>query len=252
MTGSSLIKSNGLFLVEPSAMSQVAALGIMIEVIEFRRPRYMLLLTLGLLLAYSGSGIVMLLLGLPLSALVNRRAQLPTLLVSVLAFGLLVTGIVDLPSFTDRIGEFEDTRASGFVRFVSPFWMAEEHFGVASLPEWLRGKGPSSEDAFIPGTVYIASSATWFRLIYEYGLIGTLIFACFLGSCFRRSRCPKPLMASLMFLYVFNSNNLHCTWLVIIMVVLCTLSGPEPRRRRIDEINQAPSSLVAEPAVGLS
>src|SRR5262249_27987634 len=46
--GSSLIKSNGLFLTEPSTLSQIAALGILIEVLEFRRPRYLFLLTLGL------------------------------------------------------------------------------------------------------------------------------------------------------------------------------------------------------------
>src|SRR5271156_6764649 len=40
--GSSLLKSNGMFLAEPSNLTQVAALGILIEVLEFRRPRYLL------------------------------------------------------------------------------------------------------------------------------------------------------------------------------------------------------------------
>ena len=69
---SSMVKSNGIFLAEPSTMSQIAALGILIEVLEFRRPRYLIVLTLGLLLAYSGPGITMLLISLPLGFLVNR------------------------------------------------------------------------------------------------------------------------------------------------------------------------------------
>jgi hypothetical protein len=193
-SGSSLIKSNGIFLTEPSTMSQIAALGILIEVLEFRRPRYLLPLALGLLLSYSGTGITRLLLCLPLAGLVSRRAQLPALLVSLFTFGLLTTGIIDLSAYLSRLGEFEDTHASGFMRFISPFWMAAEHFDTASLPALLRGNGPGTADGFTPRAFYKPNGSTWFKLLYEYGLISAFIFMCFLGSCFRRSRCPKPLL----------------------------------------------------------
>jgi hypothetical protein len=240
--GSSLIKSNGIFLGEPSTLSQVAALGIIIEVVEFRRARYLALLVLGLLLSYSGSGIIMLLVGLPLASLINRKAQLPLVVVSVFAFGLLATGMIDLSAFTDRMDEFENTQASAFIRFVSPFWMLAEHFDAASLLELLFGKGPSAE--FAPRAFYYANSATWSRLIYEYGLIGTLFFTCFLGSCLRRSRCPTPAIAALLSLYLFNGQNLHSTWLVIVIVVLCTLNLPDLRRGRINETRSRSSSFL--------
>ncbi len=153
--GSSLLKSNGIFLAEPSTLSQITALGILIEVLEFRRPRYLLLLALGLLLAYSGTGIGMLLVSLPLAALVERRAQLPALLISVFALGLLATGIIDLSVFTSRIDEFGEVRASGFLRFIAPFWMAAEHFDTASLPALLGGYGPGTADSFAPRGYYL-------------------------------------------------------------------------------------------------
>jgi hypothetical protein len=250
---SSLIKSNGVFLPEPSTMSQMAAFGILIECLEFRRPRYLVVLTLGLLLAFSGTGITILLLSLPLAVLVNQRAQLPVMLVSLLAFGLFASGIINPSAFTSRLGEFEDTHASGFLRFVSPFWMAVDYFDTASLPELLRGNGPGGI-GFRPSRgggnlIYHASGSSWFNLIYYYGLIGAFVFTCFFGYCFRRSRCPRPLIAALIYLQ-WVIGNVVGTSTLIMMVVLCTLNGPEPRRRRIDETGQYRSSLAARSVAG--
>jgi len=247
--GSSLIKSNGIFLVEPSTMSQIAALGILIEVLEFRRPRYLIVLTLGLLLAYSGTGISILLVSLPVAVLVNRRAQLPAMLISLFAFGLLAAGIIDISAFTSRVGEFDDKGASGFIRFVSPFWMAADYFNTASLPELLHGNGPGGQ-GFVANKFYHASGSSWFNVIYYYGLIGAFLFTCFFASCFRRSRCPKPLLAALIYNYLVTNSNLIGTSSLIMMVVLCTLNGPEPRRGRIGEPSQYPSPFVTGSAAG--
>lgn len=234
-TGSSLIKSNGIFLAEPSTMSQLAALAILIEILVFRRSRYLMILTLGLLLAYSGTGILILFVSLPLAVLVNRRTQLPVLLVSIFAIGLLAIGIIHLSVFTSRVDEFQNTDASGFIRFVSPFWMAADYLHRTSLGELLSGKGPGYGD--LHGVLfYTASSDTWFKLFLEYGLFGAFIFMLFLGSCFRRSRCPTPLMVGLLYNYLFSGNSLLDPTFLIIMVVLCTLHGPESRRGHINEI----------------
>ena len=73
--GSSLLKANGIFLQEPGTFSQVTALGLLIEVLEFRRPRYLVVMTLGFLLAYSGTGLMMLALFLPLASLHHRQGS---------------------------------------------------------------------------------------------------------------------------------------------------------------------------------
>jgi hypothetical protein len=241
-------KSNGIFLAEASTMSQIAALGILIEVLEFRRPRYLMALTLAFLLAYGGTGMTILLLSLPLAVLVNRRAQLPAMLVSLVALGLFATGIIHLSNFTSRLSEFKDPHASGFLRFVSSFWMAADYFHTASLPEFLFGNGPGY--GAIRGAFYATSSNSWFKLFLEYGAIGAFVFTCFLGFCLRKSRCPKPLIVALIYNFLFTSSNLLGTSASIIMVVLCTLSGPEPRRARINEPGQYPSSLVTGSTAG--
>jgi len=203
---------------------------------------------LALLLAYSGTGISILLLSLPLAVLVNRKAQLPVLLISLFALGLLATGIIHLSAFTSRLGEFEETRASGFIRFISPFWMAADYLKTASPAELLFGRGPGY--GYVREAFYEGASNTWFKLFLEYGLVGVFLFTCFLGSCFRRSRCPRPVIAGLMYLYLLTQNNLLTPSVVIIMVVLCTLSGPAPRRARIDDTGRSRSFLVTGSAAG--
>jgi hypothetical protein len=240
--GSSLMRSNGIFLVEPSILSQLTALGILIEILEFRRPRYLLVMALGFLVAYSGTGSVLLLLFLPLAGLRHRKAGLSALLVAMFALGLFATGIIDPSVFLSRVGEFEDTRTSGFTRFVAPFWLAAKEFDTESWQTLLLGSGPGTSKTFY--TWYGSAFVTWIKIFHEYGMIGSFIFVCFLASCLRRSRCPGLVVAAIIFAYVFLQGMMTIT------IALCTLSGPEPRRRHIGGSSQYQPSFVAGPAAG--
>jgi hypothetical protein len=224
---SGLKQANGIFLGEASILSQMAAFAILIEVLEFRRPRYLIVLTIGFLLAYGGTGASILLISLPLAFIHNRRAQMPLLLVSLFAVGLFATGVIHLSAFTSRLGEFQNTGASGFIRFVSPLWQAADYLDTASLTELLFGNGPGY-GSIHRAVFYAVSSDTWFKLFLEYGLVGAFLFACFLGACLRRSRCPMPLIAGIVFNYLFTGNSLLDPSSLIIIAVLCTLNGPEP------------------------
>jgi hypothetical protein len=244
-----VLKSNGIFLAEASDMSQIAALGILIEILEFRRPRYLIMLTLGFLLAYSGTGIMILLFSLPLAFLADRKAQPPAMLVGLFAFGLLAAGVINLSTFTSRIGEFQENGSSGFIRFTSSFLIAAEYFPTASPLQLLLGNGPG-EGAAVLDRVMIGSAACWLNWIYLYGLIGAFLFTCFMASCFQGSRCSKPLIITLIFHYLFTGGAVASTTVQIIMVVLCTMNGPEPRRGRIDEASRYGPALVAGSASG--
>ena len=226
--GSSLLKSNGVFLAEPSNFTQVVALGILIEVLEFRRPRYLLVMVLGFLLAYSGAGMMTLLVLLPLASLREGKVAQSVLLAGIFALGLFATGIIDFSVFHSRSAEFEQVGSSGFGRFIGPYWSVTKFFDTAPLQAILVGYGPGAksqlgDDWFVVG---------WFRQFYEYGLIGSFIFICFLSSCLRRSRCPRLVLAGAVFTYFLIADSLS-TWVSTIVIVLCTLHGPEPRRGRV-------------------
>ena len=241
---SSLIRSNGIFLVEAATMAQMAAIAILVEVLEFGRPRYLILITLALLLAYSGTGISVLIVALPLAVSIHRRAQKATLLIGLFAFGAVATGMIDISVLTSRTSEFEDTNTSGFVRFISPLWMVSDLLGRASTLEIFFGKGPGSP--YGEGAFYMASANTWVKVLFEYGLVGLLVFACFLGSSFRKTRCSTPVIVGVIYLYLFTQNNLLTPSVVVIMVVLCTLSGPELRRARVHDTREYRPSLVTD------
>jgi hypothetical protein len=240
--GSSLLKSNGIFLREPSDLTQITALGILIEVLEFRRPRYLLVMILGSLLAYSGAGMLTLLLFLPLASSYHSRVTLCVLLVGVLALGLFATGIIDSSVFLGRTAEFESPGSSGFSRFVGPFWMAAKFFDTGSLQEWLVGNGPGSKGQL--NDIWYGGASGWLKQLFEYGIIGSFIFICFLASCLRGSRCPRLVLAAVIFTIFFIQDFL-VTWFFTIMIVLCTVHGREPRHGRIDKVSRYGSSLVA-------
>jgi hypothetical protein len=230
------IKATGLFLSEPSALGQLTALGILIESLEFRRPRYLLVMALGFLLAYSGTGLMLLVLFLPLAGLRGKEAALSALFVVILIAGLVATGIIDLSAFTSRAGEFEDPRSSAFNRFVLPFWQAAESFASGNFQALLLGHGPGTIKNTYALAWYSGSGATWFTLLYEYGIIGSFIFYCFLVSCLRGSRCPGIAIAAIIFAYIFLQASL------LTAIPLCTLNGARSWRRDFPGSGASPTS----------
>lgn len=243
--GSSVLKATGLFLAEPSNLSQVAGLGILIEVLEFRRPLYLLVMVLGFLLAYSGAGVMTLLLCLPFASFHHSRAVFSVLLVGVFVVALFATGIIDISVFQSRTAELDTPGASGHFRFVGPFWLAAKFFDTGSLQAVLLGSGPGTITQL--NDLRYSGSAGWLKALYEYGIIGLFVFICFLASCLRRSRCPKPVLAAIIFNY-FQNGDFFTTWICTIMIVLCTLHGPERRHRRIDR--QADTGPTLAPVAG--
>jgi hypothetical protein len=224
--GSSLIKSNALFLPEPSTLSQVTALAILIEILEFRRAKYLSLFAGALLLSYSGTGLMALFAFMPVAAMRYRSVRLPVLIVVVVVALLAATGAINLSVFMGRLGEFQDQQASGFARFVSPIWLAQDFLHTAPLSAVLFGNGPGTTDAFAGSHWFTGFSETWLKLIYEYGLIGLFVFACFFASCFRKSHCPGLVRAAIVFGYVFLGGELLDPSQVTTIIVLCTLSAP--------------------------
>jgi hypothetical protein len=245
--GSSLLKSNGLFLAEPSNLSQVTALGILIEITEFRRLRYLFMMVLGFLTAYSGVGIMVLLLFLPLASVRNLKAGLSVVFVIMFALGLFVTGLVDSSVFLSRTGEFENLHGSGFARFVSPWWLLGMHLDTTTVQGFLIGSGPgTAKDLADVTRWWSANPSAWLKWLYEYGMIGLFIFVCFCACCLRRSRCPGLLLAALILIEVFAAGFLT-TWFLTVVITLCTLQSAEPQRSRVDTVSRYPEPLPPLP-----
>jgi hypothetical protein len=234
MAYNGLIEATGLFLPEPSFLSQFTALGILIEILEFRRPRYLLVMTLAFLLAYSGTGLLILLVFLPLGIGRGKEAAGAAVLVVIAIMALVGTGVIDLSNFTSRAGEFQDVNQSGFNRFVSAFWLLPKSFGIDNLRALLLGRGPGTiketYDLWFGG-----SAANWIILFWEYGIIGSFFFCCYFAACVKGTRCPGIVVAAVIFTFFFLQQNLE------IAIPLCTLNWSGSRCIRFHGFKTLPT-----------
>jgi hypothetical protein len=205
---SPIFKSNGIFMLEPSLFSQLIAVGIALEIMIWRNPFRLLALSLAALLSFSGTGLVMLALFLPIYALSKGQIRIllaACLLVVALFFAAEPLGLTAL---TSRVGELGSARSSGWARFVSPLLYLQD---AAFQGPWafLLGQGPGSVEK-IRSLDYQAFDPTWAKLVFEYGFLGLAAYVCLFYSAFIKSRMPLRLPLGLTYFllggYLLNAS----------------------------------------------
>jgi hypothetical protein len=203
--GSSIYKSNGVFPAEPSFFSQLIALSIIIEIYAFQNYKRLLILFPALFLSFSGTGLLLLAVGLiPLlfSLKWNKLLIIGTITVITLSI-LFSTGFA---AYTfNRIAEFRSPYASGYIRFVSPYTSYQQFFNEKgnTLVFW-SGLGPGVSDDVNWNTPTYLNPLM--KLLIEYGLSGLLFFIYLIYLFF--SGQPLWLALSLFTAYAFLSGGL--------------------------------------------
>jgi hypothetical protein len=185
---SPVYKSNGIFFLEPSFFSQFLALATVAELLLGRRILRLLILGAGLFTSYSGTGLAVLAVFVPMHFL--RRGILRNDSVKVLLFtGLACAALaylgrsVSLDAFTGRLDEFRDVSSSGWARFVSMFVVLPKVL-LANDFTFLVGRGPGTITEYFDQFEFGAFDPTWGKLIYEYGVIGASLYGAFFYFAF--------------------------------------------------------------------
>ena len=202
-----LNKSNGFFLLEPSHFSQLVGLAIVVEMVFFRPSWRLAILALGLLLSYSGTGLALCAVFIPL--LLIRRGHGRTILMMIVGGFILLmfANLLHLASTFDRLNEFDSQQSSAFARFLSPFYL----FSDVVFPQvqtTLFGLGPGSIDPYFNAMDYLVHDPTWGKLFFEYGVVGTIPFVIFLCRCFFVGARSYWLSAAVFFSYLLLGGNL--------------------------------------------
>lgn len=201
-------KSNGFFLAEPSIMSQFMAFALIIEVLVLRRPLWIGLFVVGLVVSLSGTGWLVLGTFLLVAAIgMGRRGVVLAGAVGVvlaLAMGLLALAFPDaFEAFVTRTEEFGVIGSSGHLRFVTPFWAAADISAKAPWA-WLVGIGAGvSERLWFP---YGYSTNTPIKLALEFGVPALLAYVAVL-ACGRRSGHQALLVLPGLVLLLFAGSN---------------------------------------------
>ena len=180
---STTLKSNGFFFLEPSFFCQFLAVAFVAELLIASRVLRLLLLGAGLLSSYSGTGLTMLALFLPVYLVRQGSIQL----VAAAAFaGVVLVFFGDafhIDAVTARLSEFSDDRSSGWARFLSMFTVLQDVL-LANDFTLFTGRGPGTVQQSFERLPYLAFDPTWGKLLYEYGLAGTFAYLGFFCASF--------------------------------------------------------------------
>lgn len=203
---STQLRATGMFMLEPSFLTQFLAVAFVAESVTTRRLWPLALYTLGILVAHAGTGILILLICMPLVVLIHRRWDLLALAIlgsaAVFAFGELLN--VDF--IANRAGEFDDPNSSGFARFVGGFYM----FDQMLWPDLNRalfgyGAGAFMDHAYLFDIEVADMPLT--KMMFEFGLVGAFTYFAFIASCLFAS--PLPRMLSLAIALTFLLNGMY-------------------------------------------
>jgi O-antigen ligase len=228
--GSAVYKANGFFLLEPSFLSQFVAIALVIEFLYFGSAVRMGLLVLALLVAFSGTGFLILGFAVVVASVLERRAlwRVAILLVvggSVVAlFGALIAPEY-IDSMVRRTSELNSNEASGFIRFISPYMMVMD---ATADPRSILGFGPGTAERFESlGYEYGINALT--KILIEYGIPGLAVYVLLLISCFYRADM-RALSAVGFFWFIFGGGY-HLTPAVVYTLAALFAWGPGPAPR---------------------
>jgi hypothetical protein len=215
-------KSNGFFMREPSIFSTVMAFGLLCEWSLARRKWAMALLTLGLVLSYSGSGLLCLAVALffPLGRGTLAR---------VLAFAVLGAALfaafgdaLNLSYTLNRYGEFFVRESSAYCRFVAPGAEAIRQFNSDPWTS-LLGHGPGSMFRIGDDCGYNAVQTTYAKMVIEYGLLGTLAFCGLILTALNRSSAPLRIRVAVGVTWLLLGGNLLDSLYLLFIYVLSAM-----------------------------
>jgi hypothetical protein len=207
---SSVMKSNGVFFLEPSFFSQFLALAAIIEFIRRQRAARLLLYAVAMVVCYSGTGILLVAVLLPSILARGKNTGILLALAGLACILAMAGGAVDISALTDRIGEFSSTESSGFARFISPYFMIRD-FLIDSPVSIFFGLGPGAIvriENEASTHAYLAHDATWIKLLLEYGLVAAVLFITFITMAFFTGSQRRTLSWAILLLYLFLGGYL--------------------------------------------
>jgi hypothetical protein len=201
----SFFKSNGFFFQEPSGFCFAMALALMVEWELKRRIPRLVCFGFALLLTYSGTGILALILGLlfPLGLkTVLRFLGLGT--VGLLVFFLLGDAL-NLTVQLERSGEVQSDRSSGYIRYIAPGRRLSEIFSSDAWTPFV-GHGPGT--IWTDKPLYDYHDPTWAKLLIEYGVLGFLAFVTLMILILWNSSTPTRVRAAMFFSWLAMGGHL--------------------------------------------
>lgn len=229
--GSTILKSNGVFTLEPSFFSQFLAIAMIAELSLANRWPRIALYAAGIVVSYSGTGIIILLVTLPMLIVSRRRWDLLGAALVGLAVLAVFAEQLNLGLFIERAGEFSSVHSSGFERFTGAIFLFEQFlwdnpwralfgFGAGAFQDFsLRAHLPVAEMALT-------------KILLEFGLIGSALTFGFLGYCLRSVNAPNTVKLAVVVMFFMSGIYTSASHGIALTVLVWLGAVPDASRER--------------------
>jgi hypothetical protein len=212
--GAHFVRPNGFFMLEPSFISALLAMAVLVEVMYLRRPRMLILFISALFGTVGATGILLLAVAAPfVLARQSARFIARALVVCGLTVGLAAALNGDPPLF-GRLSELGSNKSSGTDRLVRP---AERLVVVLNDPgQLVTGMGAGQLDE--------SSGNAWpaVKLIQEYGMLVTVLYlVLFIVAIWRSPNLP--LKIGIFVVFHLTGGYLLNPIMQETVVLLCTI-----------------------------
>jgi hypothetical protein len=201
--GSHEFRANGVFMLEPSFFSQLLAVAIVAELSTRGRMTRLAIFGLALIVSFSGTGIVVLAVCLPLCLVAQRRWGLLLSGVAALVAIVLVHEYVHEIRILSRAGEFSSTHSSGYSRFVAGFFLFDQFLWHEPWRA-LFGYGAGAFSSYASRGQSGGDEMALFKIVMEFGLVGAVAYFGFLFCCLFYSPAPRVLILAVGITYFLN------------------------------------------------
>ncbi|HMN45097.1 MAG TPA: hypothetical protein PKE27_11010 [Povalibacter sp.] len=200
--GAKIYKATGFVMLEPSVFCQLCALGLTAELVHRNRGWRMAAYAAGIVVSYSGTGLLILAVTLPVLVILYQRWDLLLRGLLLLAVLALLVEPLNLNVTLNRASEFSSSGgSSAFIRFVG--WMnlfADKLWTDPARALFGYGAGTF----FSAAEVYRAGEMAHAKIFFEFGVVGGLLYFVFLFYCFLSSRAPLALRIGVLAAYFMN------------------------------------------------
>jgi hypothetical protein len=224
----SVVKANGFVFLEPSFLCQFCALALIISLLV-RAPAWQpLVLGVGMAATLSGTGILLLILGVGMLVVLVPNRIRPSYLIAGIIGLAVVFSTPAANILLDRRAETSQQGSSGYLRFVQPY--DEVSRGLADDPtRYAIGAGPGASDRLLESDRLGGEAVVYTipaKVAFEYGLVAAVLFLLFLLMSIYRGP-PIPVLATTVtFMMFFLSGSLLQPHTVFLAWLLTSIWGP--------------------------
>ena len=225
----SLLKSNGFFIIEPSTFSQIMALGLIIEILAFRRPAYLALFIVGMLLSFSGTGWIVVASFIAAAAIGMGWRGIAIALGTVLLLGTLAgAGALLAPDIAgalqQRMDEVSRPGTSGHRRFVTPFWIMDDTLNETPAVAVI-GLGAGVSERLTPTYDYDVNTPV--KIALEFGFPALLAYVLlFVGA--KKSPIQRSITVPVLVMYFVAGAYQQFPPVLFLVLLLLSVARLQP------------------------